>query len=472
MTNKRPTPGPSAGKNHRKRAVPTIDLKATEAQPEAAASDPPVQDPAQTPPAHEPRAQKLRASAPPARDPPAEEPLAPKSSEAEPAFAAAANDASGQQRNAPASAMTTVVFAAGIGGALVTSLVLLGLWLTGLLQFGDADTAATRTQVAALEAQIQELQKRPAQVTGTNVYDTKAVDALSERVAKMETAITKIPVSTAAADPALAKRVAENAMKALGVALTALNRRSDDIAANAAQARSRADAAEKAVTDLRAGLTDVSKTVSAGASAAELASLQKRITSLEQSTQAVRAELTKTIASTSAADNAARLALSAAALRDSVLRGAPFADELAQAKSLGADDKILAPLAPFAATGVPSEKALAQELGTLLPGVLKATGASATSGSFIERLQANAEHLVRIRPLDAPPGDDTSAVLARIEIAAAHGDIAAALTDLGKLSDVQRAPAQAWIAKVKNSQAALVAARQLAVDAVRALASR
>ena len=52
---------------------------------------------------------------------------------------------------------------------------------------------------------------------------------------------------------------ADNAMKALGIALAALNRRSDDIAANAAQARERAEAAEKAVTDLRASVQDAAK---------------------------------------------------------------------------------------------------------------------------------------------------------------------------------------------------------------------
>ena len=48
-------------------------------------------------------------------------------------------------------------------------------------------------------------------------------------------------------------------MKSLGIALAALNRRSDDIAANASQARERADAADKAVTDLRASVQDVAQ---------------------------------------------------------------------------------------------------------------------------------------------------------------------------------------------------------------------
>src|SRR5450759_617173 len=99
-------------------------------------------------------------------------------------------------------------------------------------------------------------------------------------------------------------------------------------------------------------------------------------------------------------------------------------------------------------------------------------GAQAPESGFLERLQANADRLVRIRPVDAPPGDDASAVLARIEIDAAKADIAAALADLGKLADATRAPAQAWIAKAQARQAALAAARQYAADTARALGPR
>jgi hypothetical protein len=76
---------------------------------------------------------------------------------------------------------------------------------------------------------------------------------------------------------------------------------------------------------------------------------------------------------------------------------------------------------------------------------------------------------VRIRPVDAPPGDDASSVLARIEIDAAKADIPAALTDLGQLTDAARAPAQVWTAKAKLRQAALAAALRYAADTARAL---
>ena len=262
-----------------------------------------------------------------------------------------------------------------------------------------------------------------------------------------------------ASDPGIAERLtaADNAMKSLGIALAALNRRSDEIAANTSQARERADAAAKAVTDLRAGMQDVAKNSPAGISPAELDALQKRLAALEQSAKAARDDIAKA----SSADIAARLALSAAALRDAVASGAPYTVELAQAKSLGADEKVLTSLAPFATTGIPTAQAMAQELRALLPAMLKISGAQVPQGGFLERLQANAGKLVHIRPVDAPPGDVPSAVLARLEVDAAKADIAAALGDLGKLADATRAPAQAWIKRAKACQDALTAAASI-----------
>lgn len=444
MNDKRTTPDTPAGKGRRKRAAPTIDLTATEVPPVTSEADPP-------PPPDVPN------EAPP-------QAAAAWSPEPEPAAAPPPSGESNEPRKALAAALTMPMLAAGVAGAAAMSLILFGLWLTGLVPIRYAGSTALRARVAGLEMQLQDLQKRPVPVA-----DTKPVDALTQRVARMEDSIKNMPAGTAA-DPVLAERVAaaDNAMKALGMALTALNRRSDDIAATSTQARERAEAAEKAVTNLRANVQDVSKAANAGASSADLEPLQQRIAVLEQSAKTANAAIAKA----SASDTAARLALSAATLRDAVLRGAPFAAELAQAKTLGADDKVLAPLAPYAASGVPSEKSLAAELSAILPGMIKAAGSPSASSSFIERLQANAGQIVRIRPVDAPTGDDAATVLARLEVDAARADIAAALNDLGKLPEAQRAPAQAWIVKAQNRQAALAAARQFAADTARSLGSR
>jgi hypothetical protein len=427
MADKRTTPEAPESPRPKKRAVPTIDLTATEV-PAAAAAEPPHSEP----PPQEPQE-------PPISEPPFAEHEAARATEPH----------SGDALSWLRANLSGPTLTAGVAGAGLVTLILFGLWLTGYVPIRYAGSTATRARVTALEIEVGELKGRPA-----GAVDSKAIDALNARIGKIEETIAKLP----AGDVGVNERVtsAENAMKALGVTLTALNRRSDDVAANAAAARERADAAEKAVNELRSSV-QIAATASAGLSSADLDALQKRIASLEQAAKAT------------VIDTPARLALTAAALRDAVNSGAPLAATLTQAKTLGADDKILAALEPFAASGVPTQAALAAELRALLPGMLKTAGTAAPEGGFIERLQANAGKLVRIRPVDAPPGDDAAAILARLDIDAAHADIAAALADLGKLPDAARVPAQAWIAKAQGRQAALTAARAFAADAAQAL---
>jgi hypothetical protein len=103
---------------------------------------------------------------------------------------------------------------------------------------------------------------------------------------------------------------------------------------------------------------------------------------------------------------------------------------------------------------------------------MKTSGPQATAGSYLERLEASAARLVRIRPVGMPAGDDASAVLARVEKEAASAAIDDALTDLGKLDVATRAPAQGWIGKAQARQAAVAAARELASQTAHALGKR
>jgi hypothetical protein len=426
MADKRKAPDAPEGAPRRKRAAPTIDLTATDVTPAditpadvtPAAAEPPVPPQAASePPASEALPHEAVKEPPP--PPPPDEPA---HTDAKPA----------PEQPAPFEhdVHWLGLLAAGAAGGVVVAAIMAALWYGGAGSAEDSDTSASASaQIASLRQQVQTLQNRPAPVP-----DNRSIDALTQRLGRMEDMLTNLPKS----DPSVGERLtaAENAIKALGGALTALNQRSDNAPATVAPA--------------------------------QLDALQQRLTALEQSNKAAHDEITKT----ADAEVAARLALNAAALRNAVVSGAPYSAELAQAKSLGADETKLAPLAPFAASGVPSASALSQELRAQIPAMLKASGAQTPSGGFLERLQANASKLVRVTPVDAPAGDDPSTVLARIEIESAHADIAGALADLGKLPDAIRAPAQSWIAKVKARQAALDAANALAADSARALGSR
>ena len=209
---------------------------------------------------------------------------------------------------------------AGFAGAILAGAV---IWLLGLLPGASQDGA----QIAALQKQIHDLQNRPAPAP-----DTQGLDAMRQRVVKIEHDIANLPPG----DKTVAERLAaaDSAMKSLGIALAALNKRNDDAASDAKQAGERAAAAEKAVGELRDSVRNASQQALTAVDAGQLAAVQQRITALEQSVKDAREQ----IAANTTIDKAARLALSAASLRDAVEQGAPYQAELAQAKALGADD--------------------------------------------------------------------------------------------------------------------------------------
>ncbi|MBV9557587.1 MAG: hypothetical protein JO254_10950 [Pseudolabrys sp.] len=304
---------------------------------------------------------------------------------------------------------------AGLAGGGIVAILLIAAW------------AITPSKQAPSNA--------PATTANTQA-NVQALDDLKDRLAKLEQSVAKIPPPDTNSSERLAG--VENAMKAIGIALTALNQRSDDIAAALAASNK---------------------------SSANTEALQQRIDALESAAKATQDK----VAQNASADTAARFALAAVALRDVVGRGEPYAAQLDAVRTLNADAK-LGILDPFASSGLPNDGALSRELAALLPQMLAASGASTeTQGNFIERLQANAGKLVRIRPANEPAGDDASAILARLEVKTARNDVTGAQADIAKLPEKARAPADAWLKKVEARNAARTAADALVADATRGL---
>lgn len=348
--------------------------------------------------------------------------------------------------------------AGAIGGLVVGA----GFLLAGAMSRPDEDGGVVATRLAQVERQVREAAARPAPAGA----DPAAIAALTGRLTRLETAVAGL--RPAANDPALASRVAavEGETKSLSEIVAILQRRTDETAATAREARQRADVNAAAVAEL------TQKLAARGAAPVERGefdALSKRIAAVEQSEKTISAELAKRSAE-GAPDRLVRLALAAAALRGAVERGEPFAPLLATMKPLMGDPKQLAPLEPFAAGGVPSAAALARELTELLPALYQAAGApSPRESGVLERLTAGAEKLVRIRPIAEVPGSDPAAVILRIEIKAGHGDIAGALAELAGLPETVRAPAQAWVKKAQARTAAIDASQRVAHQALAAL---
>jgi hypothetical protein len=373
--------------------------------------------------------------------------------------------------------------AAGIGGGSAVLLATAALWFAGLIPNREDSVSPVAARVAAVELQMRELSAgQPASADAAR----KDSEGLSARLTKLET-------SPPAADPQLTNRVAatEASAKSAADGMAVLGRRVEEIAAASAEARSRADAATAAAAatqpsaatapaiEANKGEIDTLKNRLAAVESADkqqvekkdvdtltarIAALEQTIGALDQSAKALQAGQAGALAR----DRAVRLAIVASARNAAVNRGEPYTAELAAAKPL-APPNALAPLDPFAPTGLPPPAALARELSDLLPSLQQKAGTPA-EGGILEKLQANASRLVKIRPVTEQPGDDSRAVLARIEFKAAQSDIAGALAELNKLPPDQRAPAEPWMQKAKTRIAVVEAGRRLAADAYAALA--
>jgi hypothetical protein len=309
---------------------------------------------------------------------------------------------------------------------------------------------------------VRDLAGRPAPVT----VDPRAFDDLAARLAKLETAVAtpRPPLS----DPALANRITsiENETKVLGERIGVVARRTDEIAVIAGEARKSVDALTAAIADLK---QEVARLSSTAVNRNEFGAVANRVVTLERTATEIAAELARQ-AARETRDRAARIALAATALETAVERGDPFTAELAAAKAFATDPTPLAPLEPFATSGVPSAAALSRDLSLLVPALAQGAGSPQREGGYLQRLQANAEKIVRIRPTDDIPGDDPAAIVARVELRAGALDIDGALAELAKLPAQLRAPAQAWITRAQAQIAAIALARRFATEAVAALA--
>ncbi len=274
-----------------------------------------------------------------------------------------------------------------------------------------AGGAAGAIAIAAIIVALQATGHWPVREGEAPVASAPAAAPDDAAIADLTAQLNKIQSTLAAQqpDPALVSRLAsvEATTKSLGDSLNTLTSRVDQAATAAqgaqAQAKSAADVAGAAKTSAQGGIAR-----------SDLDALTSRIAALESTVKSLSDSVSHQAAGGGADDGAARLIAVAEALRTAVERGTPFQAELAAVKSLGADQTTLTPLEPFAASGVPSAAALARELATLAPALTEAVEPKQTQSTFLDRIEVNAQRLVRSTPLDAPAGDDPRSVAMRI----------------------------------------------------------
>jgi hypothetical protein len=377
-----------------------------------------------------------------------------RAAEEAPASSNASSPTGGKQQTSSASSGRLKLHITGaLIGAVIMAAALAALWLTDLIPARDGTAGHTLASNTSAPATLS---PTPPPNQAPNQAQSQTPD-LSARLDKIERAI-----EAQRTEPALGNRIGgvEAQAKSLGNDVAALQRRLDEIAASGQSAAKQADTALNAAEAAKSASEAANKMeVQRG----DLDAVTSRIMALESAVKGLAA-------ATAPVDRAARFTIAAEALRAAVERGTPYQAELAALGALGVDQKATAPLEPFAASGVPSTAALAHELDALTPALQQASEPESGDATFLGRLKANAEKLVRVTPAGAPAGNDPAAVLARIRFDAAHGDIAAALAAIDALPDSAKSLAAAWGKKAAACEAALAASRQIASDALTALA--
>jgi hypothetical protein len=351
--------------------------------------------------------------------------------------------------NAPASnRQLTSHTVSALLGAVVAAAIIGGVWLAGFIPSRNAATPA-----------------EPMAVPSPAIHSA-ADAAITARLDKIERAVQ----GQQQPDAAMGNRIAalEAQTKSLGTSIATLGGRLDEIASSSQSAVKQADAAHAAAEAATKANQATNQAMSQNtAQRGDIEALTNRIVTLENTVKTLTAAATEAAPETD--DRPARLSVAAEALRATVERGAPYQAELAAVQALGVDRAATVPLQPFASQGVPSVSVLARELTALTAALEGAAEPAATDATFLDRLKANAQKLVRITPAGAPPGNDPADVIARIKFDAAHGDIDAALADIKQLPDPEKALAGDWIKKVQSRDAAVAASRRIAADALAAL---
>jgi hypothetical protein len=382
------------------------------------------------------------------------------------------------------------IFAAGILGAGLTALAAGAAWIYGAPLI-EPDTSSLNARLTRLEmrtptageiaaatvpdmgkvsaAKIDELAARLTKLeaaeaghqsatSSANPEDAKKLDDLTARVSRLETAPAASPTDAAEVKELAARIDAiETAVKPIPQHLTDIERQSADNAKAAQEAHARAETVAKAMSDVQR--VDADQAKSQEGTQTQVAALVGRLTTVETQVKQVGDQVAE--AAVPKPDEALRYALIAASLRSAVERGEPFTAEFAAAKTAGIDPALLAQLAPFASTGMPNVQELFRELGGLIPEMLKVSAPAAQEGSYLDRLQAHAERLVRIRPVGDQTGDDPATVIGRIERDMARRDLDGVFAELDKLPAPAQGVAEAWRKKALARQAAGAASAKL-----------
>ena len=306
-----------------------------------------------------------------------------------------------------------------------------------------------------------------------------ALDAIDQRLAKLESAQVKPEAVAAALAEARAAR--DEAAKALAQANAAAqgngkpappapaavpDPRIAEIAADEAAQGARIDKLEAALGD-RTGKMEAAL----GGRIDKLeTTLGDRVGKIEAALAAPKTKSRVPPTEVAPKSDPAAQAVAALALEQRLRAGEPFAAEWAALSRLGADGAALATLKPYSDTGAPTAAALAASFAKIAPSLVAADNPE-TGDGVMDRMLDHMRKLVRVRAVGEVAGDDPAALVSQIEAALARGQAASALGIYARLPEAARKAGADWAKTADARIAADAAAQSLRENAIGRLAA-
>ncbi|HYD29858.1 MAG TPA: mitofilin family membrane protein [Azospirillaceae bacterium] len=352
--------------------------------------------------------------------------------------------------------------------------------LSGRIQTLEQAVAGLRNQPAPapvdlgpLTSRLEALEQRPAQAPAQPAADT---GALANRLQGLENTVEGLSQRIAA----VATGKSEADIGPLVDQLQGMSRRLAALEQRNGQGGLDTAALNQALAPLATRLAQIEGTANAAAQNAQAVGvLDDQVKALSQEVSAASAkanEVAGTLAQKTEAETAAQaLVIAAANLRQALATSAPFQNELNAVNSLGAKDpevaQALEKVAPFAASGIPSEARLIERFEVVAPQVVQAARQD-PNANWAEEALTRLQGLVSVRRQGGNvAGEDADATVARAEAKLKQGDLAGAVAELSGLSGPPADAAQPWLKDAQARLSARDASDTLAREAVALLSN-
>ena len=309
--------------------------------------------------------------------------------------------------------------------------------------------SASITKLETLQSQLiitdKTVEALKTAVASGNAGEGAGLATLAPKVAELGTQMSQINDDLTAL---------KNAPTSAPVDISQIEAATNAIAALQAEVPTLRSDMEKQFSSLGNQLTDLkSQSGEVGALSTAISSIQLSIQKLSEQTQALEqsssSEKDQITALRASVDRSQKLerqaaqAIAAAALKNDIDQGEPFAVSLATLQSIAAQDNNFSALSAFADKGVPTASQLNGDFSSVGDAILAAL-APPPANDLKSRLLAGAQSLVKIKPIAPQEGDTPQALVAQMANALADEDLQKAADLWQEIPQAGQAVSKDW----------------------------